>query len=153
MRDPDGVVTITLKNYSTSKVDFVTDKCWFDLFQGNRCCLRIAFRRTKRVVTFNQVVKNAWTEEVWYNVPADLEAGRDVALRIYYYNGKFTVAFNDMEADLDWRGGRGAIADLLEYRADHASDAIFRDSVPAQYSWNSSLLDVAGKILGDPPAT
>ncbi|KAL4949853.1 hypothetical protein BDW69DRAFT_187929 [Aspergillus filifer] len=141
MGESHGIATTTLKNYSTSRIGYVTDRCWFDLFEGNRVCLRIAFRRTERVLTFNQVVNNQWTDEVRYSFPDDLVAGREIALNISYENGVFAVAFNDVGAKLAW----GAPADSLEYRADHASDAIFRDWVPAMYGWNGSLFDDFGE--------
>lgn len=144
MGDSQGVATIDLKNYSTSKIGWVTDRCWFDLFEGNRVCLRIAFRRTERIVTFNQVVNNNWTDEILYHFPDDLVAGKEVALSIYYVKGVFTVAFNDLGTQLAW----GAPADSLEYRADHAGDAIFRDWVSAKYSWYGRPRYVIG---GPPP--
>jgi hypothetical protein len=143
MGDSDSVATITLKNYSTSKIGWATDSCWFDLFQGNHCCLRIAFHRTQRIVTFNQVVDNAWTDQIQFNFPADLVVGKEVALKISFEKGVFMIAFNDVGAHLAW----GAPADSLGYRADHASHAIFRDWVPAEYRWNASIVDASGDIF------
>lgn len=94
------MATILLKDYSTSKIGWVPDRCWFNILQRDRCCLCIAFCRTERIVTFNQVVNNSWTDEIRYNFPEDLVAGREIALNITYEKGVFMVAFNNTGAQL-----------------------------------------------------
>jgi hypothetical protein len=143
MSDSNGTASVILKNYSTTDIRFATDTCWFDLFEGNRICLRISFthNRSQRFLSINQVVDNHWTDQAHYNFPPDLVAGREITLKFYLVKGAFTVAFNDdLGVVLTW----GAPADSMEYRADHASDAIFRDWVPAQYGWYASPLDIVG---------
>lgn len=143
MHDSDGTASVILKNYSTSDFRVATDRCWFDLFEGNRVCLRVSFthNRSQRYVSFSHVVDNHWADETHYNFPPDLVEGREVTLKFHLFKGALTVSFNDtMGKDLPW----GGAADSMEYRADHVGDAIFRDWVPAQYEWNASLLDVIG---------
>ncbi|KAE8378072.1 hypothetical protein BDV26DRAFT_292550 [Aspergillus bertholletiae] len=142
MGNSNSMATITLKNYPTSNIGYVTDRCWFDVFEGDRVCLRIAFRRTERVVTFNQVVNNHWTDEIRYNFPADPVVGVEVALKVDCVKGAFVVAFNQVGAQLAW----AAPADSMEYRADYAGGAIFRDWAPAEYGWNGSSLDIIGGL-------
>jgi hypothetical protein len=75
------------------------------------------------------------SQRIWW-------AGREITLNITYEKGVFLGTFNDVGAKLAW----GAAADSLEYRAEHASDVIFRDWVTAQYSWDASIIDASGEI-------
>ncbi|KAJ6001061.1 hypothetical protein N7481_001470 [Penicillium waksmanii] len=122
---------VILKNYPTSKAGLPKDRCWFDFFEGDRCCLRIGIFRNKTAITYNQVVNNAWTTEVYYDYPDVLSEGRDVGLRVFLDQGKFSVCWNDEGADLDW----GAAANSMEYRADPASAARFGESVTGSFVW------------------
>ncbi|KAB8258641.1 hypothetical protein BDV32DRAFT_125573 [Aspergillus pseudonomiae] len=105
------------------------DRCWFDFFEGDRCCLRIGIFRNRTAITYNQVVNNAWTAEVYYELPDALAEGRDLGLRVFLEDGQFCVSWDTEGADLDW----GAAADSMEYRAVPDSAALFGESVTGSF--------------------
>ncbi|GAB1198526.1 hypothetical protein APSETT444_007849 [Aspergillus pseudonomiae] len=83
----------------------------------------------KTAITYNQVVNNAWTAEVYYDLPDALAEGRDLGLRVFLEDGQFCVSWDTEGADLDW----GAAADSMEYRAVPDSAALFGESVTGSF--------------------
>ncbi|KAL5336537.1 hypothetical protein BJX70DRAFT_400483 [Aspergillus crustosus] len=135
MNENDTLVHCYLNSYSSSHRSSKNDNTSFNLYErSGRICLHISFRRHTQRVIFNEMINGHWGDERYIDFPDDIKDERSVDLQIWYDGGSSsTVVFNTD----GWQVPFGGPADSLTYRANNEDDAMFGDSLLAQFSWRS----------------
>ncbi|KAL4884269.1 hypothetical protein BJY04DRAFT_183274 [Aspergillus karnatakaensis] len=129
------IVHCYLNGYSSSYRSSKNDNTSFNLYTGSgSICLHISFRRHVQQIIFNEYTNGRWGRETYIDFPDCIKNESSVDMAVYYQGDGMSIVDFNTEG---WRVSHGGAADSLTYRANNSDDAMFGNSLTAQFSWRS----------------
>ncbi|KAJ5933895.1 hypothetical protein N7454_006224 [Penicillium verhagenii] len=97
-----------------------------------RIVLHISFRRHARTIVFNDAFNGHWGYETVVDFPTCINNEQAVDIVISTGGSESVIVFGN---EGGWRVDHGGAATALTYRSNDDGDAMFGESIVAQFSW------------------